>query len=83
MKIVKHPTVVKLYEVLASRSKIFIVLELVEGGELFDKIVGAGKFNEDTARFYFRQLLKGLKYCHAMGASMKFPRRRAFWALVS
>jgi serine/threonine protein kinase len=50
---------VKLYEVLASRSKIFIVLELVEGGELFDKIVHAGKFNEDTARFYFRQLVKG------------------------
>ncbi len=47
--------VVRLHEVLASRTKIFIVLELVTGGELFDKIVAEGKFNEETARFYFRQ----------------------------
>lgn len=67
MKMVKHPHVVKLYEVLASRSKIFIVLELIEGGELFDKIVASGRFNEDQARFYFRQLIKGVKYCHAQG----------------
>ena len=57
--------IVKLYEVLASRSKIFIVLELVTGGELFDKIVAEGKLDEANARAYFRQLLKGLKYCHS------------------
>jgi hypothetical protein len=43
------------------------VLELITGGELFDKIVKDGKFNEDTARKYFRQLVKGVKYCHAQG----------------
>ena len=37
MKLVRHPNVVQLKEVLASRTKIFIVLELVTGGELFDK----------------------------------------------
>ena len=52
---------------LASRTKIFIVLELVTGGELFDKIVAEGKLSEGTARAYFRQLLKGLKYCHTQG----------------
>lgn len=67
MKMVKHDHVVKLYEVLASRTKIFIVLELITGGELFDKIVAEGKFNEDTARFYFRQLVTGVKYCHNQG----------------
>lgn len=67
MKMVKHENVVKLYEVLASRTKIFIVLELITGGELFDKIVAEGRFDENTARFYFRQLIKGLKYCHAQG----------------
>ena len=50
-----------------SRSKIFIVLELITGGELFDKIVREGRFNEETARFYFRQLVRGVKYCHTMG----------------
>lgn len=47
--------------------QIFIVLELITGGELFDKIVAEGKFNEDMARFYFRQLVKGVKYCHNQG----------------
>lgn len=67
MKMVKHETVVKLYEVLASRTKIFIVLELITGGELFDKIVAEGRFDENTARYYFRQLIKGVKYCHGQG----------------
>lgn len=67
MKMVKNQHVVKLFEVLASRSKIFIVLELITGGELFDKIVAEGRFDEDTARFYFRQLVNGVKYCHSKG----------------
>lgn len=58
---------VVLREVLASRTKIFIVLELVTGGELFDKIVSEGRFNEATARFYFRQLVDGVDYCHKQG----------------
>lgn len=67
MKMVKHHNIVKLYEVLASRTKIFIVLELITGGELFDKILAESRFDEKTARFYFRQLLKGVKYCHGQG----------------
>mmetsp|Transcript_83543 Transcript_83543/g.202598 ORF Transcript_83543/g.202598 Transcript_83543/m.202598 type:complete len:448 (-) Transcript_83543:90-1433(-) len=69
MKMIKHKHVVKLYEVLASRTKIFIVLELITGGELFDKIVAEGRFNEDTSRFYFRQLCTGVKYCHTQGVA--------------
>jgi serine/threonine protein kinase len=64
MKMVKHRHVVNLNEVLASKTKIFIVLELVTGGELFDKIVSAGRFDEATARKYFRQLISGVDYCH-------------------
>jgi len=67
MKLVRHPHVVQLKEVLASRTKIFIVLELVTGGELFDKIVGEGRFKEKTARFYFQQLCVGTEYCHVQG----------------
>ncbi|DAZ92648.1 TPA: hypothetical protein N0F65_000593, partial [Lagenidium giganteum] len=67
MKMVRHKHVVVLKEVLASRTKIFIVLELITGGELFDKIVSEGRFNEDTARFYFRQLVDGVLYCHQNG----------------
>ena len=56
MKMVKHKYVVGMIEVLASKTKIFIVLELITGGELFDKIVQVGKLSEDQARFYFNQL---------------------------
>ena len=69
MKLVNHPNVCNLVEVLASSSKIFIVLELVTGGELFDKIVDAGKFSEDEARKYFHQLVSGVLYCHQQGVA--------------
>lgn len=67
MKMIRHAHVVALKEVLASRTKIFIVLELVLGGELFDKIVSEGRFAEQQARYYFRQLVNGVEYCHAQG----------------
>ena len=67
MKMVKHKNIVGMIEVLASKTKIFIVLELVTGGELFDKIVQVGKLTEDQARFYFQQLIDGVEYCHKLG----------------
>jgi serine/threonine protein kinase len=67
MKKVAHQNVVELKEVLASKSNIFLVLEFIQGGELFDKIVRAGRFNEKTARKYFRQLVGAIAYCHKQG----------------
>ncbi|KAL7126977.1 hypothetical protein ABFS83_14G223400 [Erythranthe nasuta] len=67
MKLIKHPTVVQLYEVMASKTKIFIVLEFVTGGELFDKIVNNGRMKEDEARKYFQQLIHAIDYCHSRG----------------
>jgi serine/threonine protein kinase len=64
---VKHKYIVGMIEVLASKTKIFIVLELVTGGELFDKIVQVGKLSEEQARFYFQQLVDGVDYCHKLG----------------
>ena len=42
LKFLRHPNVVELKEVMASRQKIYMVMELVPGGELFDKIVAEG-----------------------------------------
>ena len=42
-------------------------MELITGGELFDKIVSEGRFSQDTARFYFDQLVSGVLYCHSQG----------------
>ena len=42
-----------------------IVMEYAAGGELFDRIVKAGRFSEDEARFFFQQLISGVDYCHS------------------
>ncbi|KAL3577096.1 hypothetical protein D5086_022379 [Populus alba] len=67
MKLVRHPYVVRLHEVLASRTKIYIILEFITGGELFDKIVHHGRLSEAEARRYFQQLIDGVDYCHSKG----------------
>jgi serine/threonine protein kinase len=45
----------------------YIVLELASGGELFDFISSSGRFEEPLARYYMKQLLEGLNYCHDNG----------------
>ncbi|CAN1157067.1 CBL-interacting serine/threonine-protein kinase 9 [Linum perenne] len=67
MKLIKHPNVVNIYEVMASRSKIYIVLEFVDGGELFDKIANHGRLREDEARKYFQQIINAVDFCHSRG----------------
>ncbi|KAH7849093.1 hypothetical protein Vadar_012866 [Vaccinium darrowii] len=67
MKIVRHPNIVRLHEVLASRTKIYIVLEFVTGGELFDKIVHQGRLSENETRHYFQQLVDAVAHCHSKG----------------
>ncbi|MQM20975.1 hypothetical protein Taro_054004 [Colocasia esculenta] len=67
MKLIKHPNVVRLYEIMGSKTKIFIVLEFVTGGELFDKIVTDGRMRENDARKYFQQLINAVDYCHSRG----------------
>jgi serine/threonine protein kinase len=64
MKLVKHPSVIQLIEVLASPTTIYLVIELVTGGELFDKILEEGRMDESVARTYFRQLIEGIEHCH-------------------
>nr|XP_043609142.1 CBL-interacting protein kinase 18-like [Erigeron canadensis]XP_043609143.1 CBL-interacting protein kinase 18-like [Erigeron canadensis] len=66
MKLVKHPNVVELYEVMASKTKIYFILEYIKGGELFDK-VAKGKLKEDVARSYFQQLILAVNFCHSRG----------------
>lgn len=66
MKMVKHPNIVELHEVMASKSKIYFAMELVRGGELFNKIA-KGRLREDVARVYFYQLISAVDFCHSRG----------------
>lgn len=67
MKLIKHPNVIQLQEVMGSKSKIFIVLEYATGGELFNNIVNHGRMGEAEARRYFQQLINAIDYCHSRG----------------
>lgn len=68
MRLVRHPNVVELKEVMATKGKIFFVMEYVKGGELFAK-VAKGKLKEDLARKYFQQLVSAIDFCHSRGVS--------------
>lgn len=66
LKLLKHPNIVQLFEVIEDENgRIFLVLELVAGGELFDYIVARGRVKEKEARKFFRQIISGVEYCHA------------------
>ncbi|CAD6258704.1 unnamed protein product [Miscanthus lutarioriparius] len=67
MRLVAHKNIVELHEVMATRNKIYFVMEYVKGGELFDKIEKSGKLTEAIAHKYFQQLISAVDYCHSRG----------------
>ncbi|XP_049409269.1 CBL-interacting protein kinase 18-like isoform X1 [Solanum stenotomum] len=64
MALVKHPHVVQLYEVMATKSKIYFVIEHAKGGELFNTLT-KGRLKEDVARKLFQQLINAVEFCHS------------------
>jgi len=64
LKLFRHPHIIKLYQVISTPTDIFMVMEYVAGGELFDYIVKHGKLKEEDARRFFQQIISGVDYCH-------------------
>jgi len=64
LKLFRHPHIIKLYQVICTPTDIFMVMEYVPGGELFDYIVKHGKLQEREARKFFQQIISGVDYCH-------------------
>uniref|UniRef100_A0A0D6QS72 non-specific serine/threonine protein kinase n=1 Tax=Araucaria cunninghamii TaxID=56994 RepID=A0A0D6QS72_ARACU len=64
LRLFMHPHIIRLYEVIESPSDIFVVMEYVKSGELFDYIVEKGRLQEDEARCFFQQIISGVEYCH-------------------
>lgn len=60
-----HPNIIRFKEVFVTSTHLGIVMEYAAGGELFDRIVKAGRFSEDEARYFFQQLISGVEYCHS------------------
>uniref|UniRef100_A0A8C9GUM3 Protein kinase domain-containing protein n=1 Tax=Piliocolobus tephrosceles TaxID=591936 RepID=A0A8C9GUM3_9PRIM len=65
MKQMDHPNIIKLYEVYEDNDRLYLVLELCTGGELFDKIVKCGSFSELEAYKIMKQVFSALYYCHS------------------
>lgn len=69
LKKLEHPCIIQIKEVIDTPDTVYIVLELVEGGELFDKVVSIGQYNESSAKLLFYQMVLAIKYLHDQGIS--------------
>jgi serine/threonine protein kinase len=59
-----HPNIIQLFDVYITDQKIFIVMELMEGGELFDYVVKKGTLTEDEAAAIVRKVTSAMVYMH-------------------
>ncbi|KAM6380749.1 LOW QUALITY PROTEIN: SNF-related serine/threonine-protein kinase-like [Pluvialis apricaria] len=67
MKLVQHPNVVRLYEVIDTHAKLYLILELGDGGDMFDHIMRhEGGLAEARAKHYFAQIVHAISYCHKL-----------------
>ncbi|KAI8138547.1 kinase-like domain-containing protein [Fennellomyces sp. T-0311] len=66
MKLIHHPNIMTLLDVidLSDSPNLYLILEYVQGGELFEYLVSKGRLAEPEARKYFQQIIFGLDYCH-------------------
>lgn len=67
LKKLEHPYIIKLYDIFETETELYLVMELVTGGELFDRIVEREQYSESDAKAVMRQLLSAIKYFHELG----------------
>ncbi|KAJ3265434.1 MAP/microtubule affinity-regulating kinase 3 [Chytriomyces hyalinus] len=64
MKLLNHPHIVRLYEVIDTPNELYLIMEFAAGGEIFDYLVAHGRMKEKEARRHFRQIISAIEYCH-------------------
>lgn len=66
MKLLNHPNIVRLYEVIDTPRALHLIMEYAQGGEVFDYLVAHGRMKERDARKHFRQIISAVEYCHSL-----------------
>eukprot|EP00826_Nyctotherus_ovalis_P019615 TRINITY_DN1606_c0_g1_i2.p1 TRINITY_DN1606_c0_g1~~TRINITY_DN1606_c0_g1_i2.p1 ORF type:complete len:240 (-),score=66.85 TRINITY_DN1606_c0_g1_i2:74-793(-) len=64
LRLVDHPQIIRMYEWFEDKSNIYIVMDLCQGGELFDKISSVGHFTEQVAAKLFKDMMSAVNYCY-------------------
>ncbi|XP_068191698.1 serine/threonine-protein kinase NIM1 isoform X1 [Antennarius striatus] len=64
MEFLRHPNVIRLYEVVEMPSRLYLVLEYAGGGDLHSKICNEGKMSDSASKITFAQILSAFKYMH-------------------
>ncbi|KAF9525153.1 kinase-like domain-containing protein [Crepidotus variabilis] len=64
MKLIDHPNIMKLYDVWETSSSLYLILEYVQGGELFEYLCNEGRRPTFEALDYFQQIICAVDYCH-------------------
>lgn len=64
---VRHPNIVTLYEIFQTNTKVYLIMELASGGDLFDRIYQKGRFSEKNGKSVIRMLLSAVAYIHSSG----------------
>ncbi|GIQ81618.1 hypothetical protein KIPB_002603 [Kipferlia bialata] len=70
MRRIEHPHIVRLEQVVASKKRIFLIMEYMPNGELLEYVKSHKRLSESQAKLYMRQLLSSLAYCHELGETL-------------
>ena len=66
LKLIRHPNIIQLYDIIETPKYLYLVLEYANGGELFDHIVKHTRLRENVAVRYFLQIISGIEYLHTL-----------------
>jgi len=69
LKLLNHPNVIRLHEVLHTPAEVLMVMEYVEGGDLLEVLNTQARFKEEEARHLFGQIVRGVSFCHSLGVA--------------
>lgn len=67
LKMIRHPNIIQLFEIIETPKQLFLIMEYVSGGELFDYIVKKQKLPESESAKFFQQIICGVEYLHELG----------------